>query len=607
VASGTQTVPRVAVIDKDLCKPNKCNYECIRFCPINKTGRAKAIELGEDGKPIINEFVCTGCGICIKKCPFQAIHIENVPEEVEEKLVHRYGPNGFALYGLPVPKRGQVTGIIGRNGAGKSTALKILSGLLKPNLGKGEASWDEVLKKFKGTELYNYLKDLARGKIKVAYKLQYVSEASRILKGRVKDLLSKADERGIAKEVAEALNLAHLLDRDVRQLSGGELQRFLIAATLSKDADLYAFDEPAAYLDVKERVSMARAIKEFVPPNRYTMIIEHDLAILDYLSDLVHIIYGVPGVYGIVSQPYSTRVGINHYIKGYLPSENMRIRDKPITFLSPEAREKVLPTEKYLEWPPFHKKLGDFVLEVKGGDVRRGEIIGILGPNGIGKSTFIKVIAGRLKPDDAELVLPQLRLSYKPQYVSPELFKGFKTVRDVLRFVRSDFLDTSSWYYVEIVKRLGLNKLLDKPVQGLSGGELQKLAVAVALGKEADLYLLDEPSAFLDVEERLAVGDAIRHIVEASGAAAFVVDHDLVMIDLITDRVMVFHGEPGRRGIAEPPMSLRKGMNMFLKELGITFRRDAETGRPRVNKEGSRLDRIQKSMGEYYYTLPSKE
>ncbi|HIH90652.1 TPA: ribosome biogenesis/translation initiation ATPase RLI [Desulfurococcaceae archaeon] len=600
-------MPRVAVIDKELCKPDKCNYECIRFCPINKTGRNKAIELGEDGKPIIHELVCTGCGICIKKCPFQAIHIENLPEEVEEKLVHRYGKNGFALYGLPVPKRGQVTGIIGRNGAGKSTSLKILSGLLKPNLGKEEASWDEVLKRFRGTELFNYLKDLANGKIRVAYKLQYVAEAAKLLKGTVGQLLARVDERGIAREVAQALNIAHLWERDVRKLSGGELQRFLIAAVLSKDADLYAFDEPAAYLDVKERINMARAIKKFVPPNRYVLIIEHDLAILDYLSDLVHIVYGVPGVYGIVSQPYSTRVGINHYIRGFLPSENMRIRDKPITFVNPELREKVVSTEVYLEWPFMTKKLGDFVLEVNPGEIHRGEIIGILGPNGIGKSTFIKLIAGILKPDNADFVLPQLRLAYKPQYVTHEMFGKNETVKDVLRKVRSDFLDTSSWYYVEVVKRLGLNRLLEKEVKHLSGGELQKLAVAVTLGKEADLYLLDEPSAFLDVEERLAVGDAIRHIVEGSGAAAFVVDHDLVMIDLITDRVMVFKGEPGKHGVAEPPTSLRRGMNEFLKELGITFRRDPETGRPRVNKEGSRLDRMQKSIGEYYYTLPARE
>ncbi len=600
-------MPRIAVIDKELCKPDKCNYECVRFCPINKSGRNKAIEIGEDGKPVIYEHVCTGCGICVKKCPFHAIYIENLPEEVEEKIVHRYGENGFALYGLPIPKPGIVTGIIGRNGAGKTTSLKILSGKLKPNLGKKEATWDEILKKFRGTELYNYLKALRDNKLRVAYKPQYIAEVQKLLKGTVRQLLEKVDERGISKDLIDVLNLKNILDRDVKKLSGGELQKLLIALVLSKDMDVYAFDEPAAYLDVRERVNMARAIKNFVPPNRYVLLIEHDLAILDYVSDIIHIVYGVPGVYGIVSQPYSTRAGINHYIRGYLPSENMRIRDKPIRFESPEAREKVLPTEKYLEWPKLIKKYKSFELVVEPGEIRRSEIIGVLGPNGIGKTTFIKMLAGIIKPDNVELSTPQLRLSYKPQYVVPQMFRGVRTVREALKKVRPDALDTSSWFYTEVVRRLGLNKLLDKEIENLSGGELQKLAVAIALGKEADLYLFDEPSAFLDVEERLAVGDAIKHIVEANNAAAFVVDHDLVMIDLITHRIMVFSGEPGKRGHAYPPMGLREGMNLFLKELGITFRRDPETGRPRVNKEGSRLDRIQKASGEYYYTLPARE
>ncbi|ALU11626.1 ATPase [Ignicoccus islandicus DSM 13165] len=598
---------RIAVIDKDLCKPNKCNYECIRFCPINKSGVKKAIELGEDGKPVIYEDVCTGCGICIKKCPFGAIHIENLPEEIEDKLVHRYGENGFALYGLPIPKRNEVIGIIGRNGAGKSTSMKILTGILKPNLGKKEASWDEVLSKFKGTELFNYIKDLRDGKIRAVYKPQYITQAAKLLKGTVGELLKKADERGVFREVVEQLNLTHLLNRDVRNLSGGEMQRLLIAAVIEKDVDVYAFDEPTAYLDVKERLSAARAIRNLIPRNRYVLVIEHDLAVLDYISDLVHVIYGVPGVYGIVSQPYSVRVGINHYIKGYLPSENMRIRDRPIRFETPEAREKFLPTEVYLTWDRMFKRIGDFELEVEPGDARRGEVIGILGPNGIGKTTFIRMLVGELKPDEGFVPTEGLKLSYKPQYVSPEMFKRFGTVKELLKRVREDFLDTSSWYYVEVVKRLGLNKLLEKEIKGLSGGELQKVAVAVALGLDADVYLFDEPSAFLDVEERLAVGNAIRHVVESKGVTAFVVDHDLVIMDLIATRVMIFQGTPGKRGHALPPMSLRRGMNEFLKELGVTFRRDAETGRPRVNKEGSRLDRYQKSIGEYYYTLPSKE
>jgi len=127
---------RIAVIDYDVCRPSKCNLECVRFCPINKSG-SKAIELSEtkNGKPIIYEAVCVGCSICVRKCPYKAITITNLPDELEKRLVHRYGINAFKLYGLPTPINNRVLGIVGKNGIGKTTAVKILSGELIPNLG----------------------------------------------------------------------------------------------------------------------------------------------------------------------------------------------------------------------------------------------------------------------------------------------------------------------------------------------------------------------------------------------------------------------------------------------------------------------------------------
>ncbi|MEM4750657.1 MAG: 4Fe-4S binding protein, partial [Desulfurococcaceae archaeon] len=98
---------RVAVIDRDYCKPNKCNSECIRFCPVNRGRKKKAVELSEDRtRAVIYEDVCVGCGICVKKCPFSAISIVNVPDELEKLLMHRYGENMFKLYGLPAPRAG---------------------------------------------------------------------------------------------------------------------------------------------------------------------------------------------------------------------------------------------------------------------------------------------------------------------------------------------------------------------------------------------------------------------------------------------------------------------------------------------------------------------
>jgi ATP-binding cassette subfamily E protein 1 len=143
---------------------------------------------------------------------------------------------------------------------------------------------------------------------------------------------------------------------------------------------------------------------------------------------------------------------------------------------------------------------------------------------------------------------------------------------------------------------------LERKVMELSGGELQKVAIAACLSRKADLLLLDEPSAYLDVEERLNTAKTIRRVTEAHSVTAFVVEHDVVTQDFVADRLMVFDGEPGISGLANAPTTLRKGMNAFLKGMDVTFRRDSVTRRPRVNKEGSRMDIFQKETGEYYYT-----
>jgi len=190
------------------------------------------------------------------------------------------------------------------------------------------------------------------------------------------------------------------------------------------------------------------------------------------------------------------------------------------------------------------------------------------------------------------------KVSYKPQYIKAE---ETVNVADLLRSITKQF-DTS-FYQGEIVKPLQLERLLNQQVNDLSGGELQRVAIAACLSRSADMYILDEPSAHLDVEQRVLATKVIRRFAENNKVTAMVVDHDIYMIDMLSDRLLVFEGQPMVKGDVHGPFNMRDGMNRFLKNIGITFRRDEETKRPRVNKPDSRLDRAQKSEGEYYYSV----
>ncbi|WP_457548910.1 ribosome biogenesis/translation initiation ATPase RLI [Archaeoglobus sp.] len=582
---------RIAVVDKDRCQPKKCSHECVKYCPKIRTGAEDTIVIKD--KAEISEELCVGCGICVKKCPFKAITIVGLPHELEGKEVHRYGKNGFVLYGLPIPRKGYVVGLLGPNGTGKTTAVKILTGQLKPNLGKEEATWEEIFERFAGTELLNYFKDLAEGKIRVSVKPQYIEAIPKVYKGKVIDLLKRTDELGILDEMVEKLELKNCLHRDVKDLSGGELQRIAIAGCLMKDADFYFLDEITSYLDIYQRMNCAKVIRERAE-SKSVLIVEHDLAILDMLADFVHISYGEPGVYGVITNAKGVRVGINQYLRGYLAEENVRIREKPIEFDIFQPRQDV--SEKILvEYPSFTKTLNGFRLEAESGNIRCEEVLGVVGKNATGKSTFVKILAGVLK-DDEERIKLNVKVSYKPQYVKADVSME---VRAFLRKI-NPMID-SSYYKTEFIKPLGLDKLMDRNLDELSGGELQRVAIIACLLREADLYLLDEPSAHLDVEQRIEVARIIRRFALNFSKSVLVVDHDIYLIDMVSDRLMVFQGEPGKRGIARKPMGMREGMNTFLADLGITFRRDEETKRPRVNKIGSRLDREQKAKGEYYY------
>jgi len=611
---------RIAIVDGEKCKPKKCKQECKKSCPVVRMGKIDCIAVnGKDKIAKLSETLCIGCGICVKKCPFEAIQIINLPSNLEKDTTHRYSANSFKLHRLPMPRPGQVLGLVGINGIGKSTALKILAGKQKPNLGKFDnpPDWEEILVHFRGSELQNYFTKILEDDLRAIIKPQYVDRLPKVAKGTVKELMIKKNQLNNFQETADLLQLNHVQDRDIGDLSGGELQRFAIAVTVIQKADVYMFDEPSSYLDVKQRLNAGRAIRNVLAERTnkpmdddesededekglnqsYVICVEHDLSILDYLSDFICVLYGIAGAYGVVTMPFGVREGINIFLDGFVPTENMRFRKQSLTFkVSEQAQEEQSSTKQYA-YPDMNKTMGTFKLAIKKGNFNDSEIVVMLGENGTGKTTFIRILAGVLKPDDEDTAVPVLNVSYKPQKIAPK-FEG--TVRMLLHAkIRDSYIHPQ--FVADVMKPMLMDAIMDQFVLNLSGGELQRTALVMCLGKPADIYLIDEPSAYLDSEQRLVAAKVIKRYILHAKKTAFVVEHDFIMATYLADRVVVFDGNPGIDTCAHSPQSLLSGMNKFLEQLDVTFRRDPTNYRPRINKLNSIKDAEQKKGGNYFF------
>lgn len=593
---------RLALVNPDKCKPLKCHHECVKACPIESQS-IKCIDIENIAQ--ISEVTCISCGGCVKKCPFDAISIVNIPSEYNDKeITHRYGVNGFRLYKLPIVKPGMILGLIGQNGIGKSSIINILSGKILPNFEKFTTtlSQKDIIKEFSGSVMHKYFEELYKGTLKIAIKPQNIDKfkQSKII---VKELIESKVEL-LNQDIINDLEIEHLMNKSLNELSGGEIQRIICSIVLMKNADVYIFDEPSNFLDVKQRLKLAKSIRNLITEKKYIIIVEHDLALLDYISDYVCIIYGLPMAFGTSSLPYNTGQAINMYFEGYIPQEKMKFRMNEYKFSGiNDIYENSVIEKNLCTYPAGEINFENFKLIIEQGEYSAGSCINIiLGENGSGKTTFVKYLNSCQKDCFA--------ISIKDQYLSISQFKlpnnSYPTVISLFyEKIRSSFLDPL--FSSDVVKPLNIEKLYDRNINELSGGELQKILLILCLGTEANMYLIDEPSANLDIEQRVIVTKIIKKFIMHNKKIAFIVEHDLMMaIGMsveMNSRVIVSRQENDKTYIMNPPTNPKIGINTFLKQMNITMRFESKFSkynRPKINKLNSVQDREQKSSGNYY-------
>ena len=484
---------------------------------------------------------------------------------------------------------GAKIGVVGPNGAGKSSVLKIMAGLDQPSNGEAFLSPGYtvgiLMQEPALNEEKTVLGNVEEGVGDIMVKLHRFNEIAELMAtdysdelmdemGKLQEELDHANAWDLDSQLEQAMDALRCPppDANVTQLSGGERRRVALCKLLLSTPDLLLLDEPTNHLDAESVLWLEQHLAQYAGA---VLAVTHDRYFLDNVAEWIMEVdrgrvIGYEGNYSTYLEKKAERLAVQGmkdvklqkrlrdelaWVRSGAKARQAKSKSRLARYeeMAAEAEQNRKLDFEEIQIPPG-PRLGSVVVEVN--DLRKGfgdrvlindlsfdlprnGIVGVIGPNGVGKTTLFKTIVGLEKPDSGTVKIGEtVKLSYVDQNrsgIDPKK-NVWEVVSDGLDYIQVGQTEMPSRAYVSAFGFKGADQ--QKPAGVLSGGERNRLNLALTLKQGGNLILLDEPTNDLDVETLGSLENALEHF----PGCAVVISHDRWFLDRVATHILAWEG-----------------------------------------------------------------
>ena len=457
--------------------------------------------------------------------------------EIRELSFKYKGGSDYSLKDINLKiKKGECILLCGRSGCGKSTLLKLMNGII-PEFYDGDISGSVMVNGMNTftTPIYKLSNNV--GSVFQNPKTQFytTNTTDEIAFGLENYGLDRAEINKKIEEVKNIFNLEALMNRNIFELSGGEKQKIAIASVFALDPKVLVFDEPSSSLDIDSMRELSKIIEKLKAAGKTIIIAEHRLWYLKNVVDRAIYLES-----GEIIKEYSMEE-----IQNLTEEERLKAGLRHTEFQDGNFKRKTNTLKNVTEleiYDLLYKRKKKTILKIDTLNFKRGKIIGIIGKNGIGKSTFARIVCGLEKQSSGRIYKCGRQLSSKNriknsllvmQEVNNQLFTD--TVYDEINLTA----DTDDEKINICMADMQIAELKKKNPHTLSGGQKQRVLILSALLSNKSLLFFDEPTSGLDYASMKVVAENIKNFKEEKDLI-LIISHDYEFLEEVCDEVIYF-------------------------------------------------------------------